>query len=798
MNLSKNSKFGALAFVLTCAAAPSYADWAQSIYPNYMPPMPTNRQVQSQNPPAFTWSKYPGDASKYLVDIQAETAPGSNIYKSISATYFETTRNFYLPSAPLAKGNYQWRVTPAGVQASGKASPTDWSTLRGFAVDATAVTFVVPENTALIASISARPRPRQLPNGFLQEKNWGTAIRADRGAALTALKAEVTDRIKTLPLITDSQWPLVATATVTPAKVAQDNNVRDQIGLATRQLEAAALLYTLTGDTAYLNEALVRGDQLCLLNVSGATSYLNQDQATRQITVALMKAFDYLRADIDRLDIAQGKTRRKTWLGTVKARMVDIYADLARENFRMDQAPFDSHGSTLLAYVSVAAVLALGEPELKDDAATWFNGAYRAYVNWVSVWAGPEGGFADGTAFGQYTVDFYLQLWQPLTNATGVNLFNKPWAVGFSKYLMHFQPPGAPGHVFGDSHDDLVQPTLMKAFASRFATPNAAWYVKRLSGSAENPLTLLSAEYPLPVSKVLAEAPPANGAAYASIGWAAMHSDMSNVNRTSVYFKSSPYGAYNHSHSDQNSIVIDSGGKRLLTESGYYDYFNSPLGVSWYRTTKAKNAVTFDTGAGQLTGAESWQNLLKSGKLNTFSTTAKRDYVEGDATAAYAPTLSSAIRKVWYLRDIDVVVVVDKLKAPAAHTYEWNMHSQYTTVSEALTTPPAIRSSVLQDTAALQVKINNGGTTLCINSLSPDVNLVNRDAISPKAKAGLTEHHATFVKKAAKANDEFVIVMSVGCKDVRPTIVTSGNDRLLKLMDSKGVKLSDDVSIGAP
>lgn len=791
MNLSKYSKFGALAVVLACASAPSHADWAQSIYPNYMPPMPTNRQAQSQNPPAFTWSKYPGDASKYLVDIQAETTPGSNVYKSLSATYYETTRNFYLPSMALPAGNYQWRVTPAGTLASGKAVATDWSSLRGFAVDGTATLFVVPDNTTLITRITNRARPRQLPTSFTPEKSWSAAMRADRGAALTALKTEVNDRIKSLPLITDNQWPLVAAAVVTPAKAAQDNNVRDQIGLATRQLEAASLLYVLTADPVYLNEAMLRGDQLCTLNVNGATSYANQDQATRQITVALMKAFDFLRADIDRLDAQQGKTRRKTWLNTVKARMVDIYADLARENFRLDQAPFDSHGSTLLAYVSVAAVLAVGEPELNTEAQTWFQGAYRAYANWVSVWSGPEGGFADGTAYGQYTVDYYLQLWQPLAQATNVRLFDKPWAKGFAKFLMYFQPPGAPGHVFGDWHDDLTQPTLMKAFASRFATPQSAWYVKRLSGSAENPLTLLTAEYPLPVSTVATEAIPPNSASFPSIGWAAMHSDINNPSRTSVYFKSSPYGSYNHSHSDQNSIVIDSGGKRLLTEVGYFDYYLSPLAQSWYRTTKAKNAITFDNGVGQQVGAESWQNLLKGGQLTAFSSTTKRDYVEGDATAAYAPTLSSVIRKVWYLRDVDMVVVVDKMKAPAVHAYEWNLHSQYTTASQTKGL-----SSFTLDAAGLKVKINNEGKTLCISSLSPDVSLAARTGIKPKD--GLTENHAAFVKKTSKTNDEFVVLLSVGCRDVKPSIVAAGADRLLKLTDSAGNKLSDDISLGTP
>ncbi|WP_229220002.1 heparinase II/III domain-containing protein [Rugamonas fusca] len=782
----KSQFLSAFALMLAAVSAPSYADWAQSIYPNYTPPRPASGQVQAQNPPAFTWSKYPYDPSLYIVKIMSGT--------TVVGTY-TVSRSFYLPAAPLPAGTYTWQVTPAGTLSTGAPAPTVWSDPRTFTVDATATMFVVPSDASLASTIQARARPRQLPSNFTPVSGWSTAMHTARDAALSSLQTEVTGRITSLATLSDSLWPLAISSPLTSAMVAQQNDVRTRIGLASRQLEASALLYRLTGNTTYLNEAFRRGDELTKLSPLGPTSYTNQDQATRQITLALLKAYDFLKPEIEAADAATPTLQRKlTWMNAVNARMVDIYGDLARNSFRLDQAPYDSHGSTLLGYAAAISTLALGEPNM-PNAMTWFTGSFRAYVNWVSIWAGPEGGFADGTAYGQYSLDYSLQLWQPLKQATGIDLFSKPWSLGLSKFFMHFQPPGAPGHVFGDEHDVLTQPTLMKAFASRFSTPYAAWYVSRLNGSTENAVTLLEAEYPLPVTKATSMAAPPNGALYPSIGWAAMLSDINNTNRTAVYFKSSPYGSYNHSHLDQNSLVIDSGGKRLLTEAGYSDYYYSPLAVSWFRTTKAKNAITFDGGVGQVANSDGWRNLLNNGKITAFSTSSTLDYVEGDATAAYnsslvsTPTLTQAVRKVWYLRDQDVVLVVDKLNAPLPHTYEWNLHSMYSTAS-------ATAGTSSFTTSGLKVRINNEGRTLCLNSLSTDVALQPRTGAP--SKTGITENHMAYTKLAPATAGEFIVVASVGCRNTSATISTTSSGRTVTLVSTSptGAVLTRSILIG--
>lgn len=713
----------ALAAFLAAVSVPCLADWAIPTAIDAIKPSPDQLQVQAQNPPSFAWSRYPvyPRVASYVLEIRA----GVNVV----ATY-STKRNFYLPSKALPSGSYTWRVRPV--------SNTDWSTPRGFVIDATSKVFEVPELATLKANVLAHGRSRQLAKSFTPAAQWSAAMRADRGASLTALTNEVNGKLGMAP-VRDATWSTYTTLSA-DLKAASFADIASKLGATTRQLEAAALLYRLTGDIKYFNEAVKRGDELVALDPNGPTGYANQDQVTRAIALSLVKAADLLWLNLN-------ADKRGLWLAAVNARVAPIYADLSGNDGRLDQYPYDSHGAEALGYLALISTLSLGDIAAAQD---WFDFSIRTYVNSIYVWSGPEGGYSNGTAYGQFTTAVAVQLWPALSEASGVNLFSKPWSSGFAQFFMHFTPPGAPGHVFGDAHESFLDTGALKSFMARFNSPAAAWYVKNQLG-VENPLYLLAAPYPLPVQTVQTFATPANAALYPSIGWVAMHSNIADRARTSVYFKSSPFGTFNHSHGDHNSLVIDSGGRRLLIEAGYQDYFMSPLGIAWYRTTKAHNAITFDNGIGQPVN-DGLLNLTRSGKVTAFSTTPALDFAEGDATQAYAGLLNLATRKVWYLRTQDAVVVLDKLTAAVAHSFEWNMHSNGTMVLEADGT----------------VKITNVDRTLCIRNLSDMSKFQTR--VGPAPKAGVVENHGAFVR-SADMKAEFLVVLDVGCK--RPAVSLS-------------------------
>lgn len=750
MTFNKSSLVGSLLLGLGLVwgqanAATAPADWAAAAAadPYTVQPGPTNLMPQPQNPPAFAWPRYPITPKPpgYIVELSTGGA--------VVGTY-RTVRNFYLPSKALAASaagtTYAWRVRP-------DIAKVDWSAPRNFTLYSSAKVFEVPENDALRAKILAHGRSRMLSKNFLPFSKWTSAMMAERGAAISSLIREVGAGMSPTPSAPNpTAVPAVSDSILTSNGALSITQVVPTLGAKVnpvlRQMEGAALLYRLMGDPKYLAEAKLRGDQAAALDPNAATSYVNQDQITRGIDVSLVRTLDMLWNDLE-------PARRATWLKSITARTEAIYADLSGSDGRMDEQPFDSHGATAYGYLALVAALTVGDLPAADK---WFDFAVRPYVNSIFIWSGPEGGYFPGSAYAMYQATYSVQLWGPFKEATGVDLYQKPWSIGFGRMLMQFIPPGAAGLVFGDQHEVPFDYSALKSYAARTATPESAWYARTVTGS-EDAIQLLTAEYPLPATAITPVVPP-NAALFPSIGWVAMHSDITNPKRTSMYFKSSPYGSYNHAHGDQNALVLDSGGVRLLGEAGYEDYYYSPTVVAWYRTTRAHNAITFDGGVGQLIGGR--ENLTRNGKITGFSTSAALDYAEGDATVSYGPAITSAVRKVWYLRTNNVYIVQDKITAPAAHKYEWNMHS---------TVP-------ITPDGTSGAKIVNGTSSVCLTSLTPDTALTSWTVPYP-SRPKVTETHSAFIKKAAVQNTEFLVVLDVGCKRPVVTVTPGSNGRTL-------------------
>lgn len=116
--------------------------------------------------------------------------------------------------------------------------------------------------------------------------------------------------------------------------------------------------------------------------------------------------------------------------------------------------------------------------------------------------------------------------------------------------------------------------------------------------------------------------------------------------------------SYNHSHADQNSFVIHANGNILAADSGYYDSYGSPHWKDWCTSTRAHNAITFDSGQGQVHFNKNLEkaNMNAKGKITQLSNTPAYDLVSGDAGVAYGDALTKGVCSMVYLRPNTLVV----------------------------------------------------------------------------------------------------------------------------------------------
>lgn len=506
---------------------------------------------------------------------------------------------------------------------------------------------------------------------------------------------------------------------------------------------SAAIGWYATHDVALLEEARRRALNLASWSPRGASGFRTHDQAGLSVAWTLALAYDWLYEHWTAAD-------REKLLSAIRPRLEDILSRDAPYGLdhgrKLDRWTHDSHGAVALARTAAICTALAGEDALFDQC---FRDIVPRYLARPIPWGEDDGGYANGTNYAQWDVLFtHFVVWDLLRNALGVDLWQTPWAQNHGRFLAYFLPPGTPSGLFGDGAEKNwreVWATQATAYASHAASPLADWYARSQFG--ENPAQLAQLLAPQRdwdmVSGTLPPGVP-DSIQLPSIGWVAMHSELGDRARTSVYFKSSPYGSYNHSHADQNSLVINAKGRRLAIDSGYYDYYNSPHWKDWYKQTRAHNAITFDGGQGQL-----HDTMAARGKVTQFEHMPGYDLVTGDAREAYGGKLTQATRSMVYVRP-GTILVFDSLASDTPHAWEWNIH--------------ALKEMAV--TGKRSFEINNEGVRLCVEVLSGgemEFSQTDRFA-SPPSGDFPRQWHGAFRSKTKSASFQMLTMLSVNCE----------------------------------
>lgn len=655
--------------VLTSWARAS--DWLDSRKPDDASPFPVDGAETLQTPPDFRWV-FRTEAVRY--ELQVGNAQGA------MSTY-QSAYNWFTPDSLFKPGAYRWRVRAM----DGKGTtPTGWSSWRAFSVSENATALLLPPADRLGSRLVQAGHPRAFPAGAElaslkallngeRAKDWGRLL--DRVRKETGKLIPEEPR-QPLNLISDRDaWAA--------ALQALPNLIRPSLTLTAE----AAFAWRMTGDPVFLAEAKRRALQLANWNPAGVTGWQSQDQMTREFGYVLALTYDWLYPDLN-------ESERTLLAKAAFARLKDIDAHIDGAAHSLARHPVDSHGWTALSVAAAMSSLLAGDvagaDRLSEKLIPW-------YYNSISPWGGQDGGHANGTAYGVWTFQDTAIAWDILRHAVGVDPADKTWSKGMVAFLAYMLPPGAPQNVFGDGSEERPVMQVAKRFMRRVDDPLARWYERNTFGEDGSEIWLLMAPYGSTDRIALPEGT-GNARAFPSVGMVAMHSDLSARNRISVYFKSSPYGSYNHSHADQNGFVVHAHGKPVLMASGYYDYYGSPHWQGWYKQTRAHNAITFDGGQGQ--GVDSRE---ATGRIVQFVSTPDIDAVTGDASRAYAGGMTTALRTLVYIRPGELIVI-DRLKSVQPRTWEWNAHA----------------TEAFKVRGAGQVSVMDGEReTMCVDMLQP-------------------------------------------------------------------------------
>ena len=599
---------------------------------------PAHGAVVKVNPPAFVFPPTKG-AGTYRVELSR--SPG---FEQVLAASEPHANNSYLHTAPLdTKGDWFWRAVALGSDGASVDTGEAWS----FRIDREAVKWPFPRVSGLAARVGPHPRL------YLS----ATTLDADRRRVLANpdWPAYLARTDKLLAAEPDPEpvdywdfdpWGEVYKHVYSPSSHMQNVYLN------------CAFAYLMGGDERFLNKAKEFMLAQAAWDPEGPTCFQWLDQVGRSIMLNMSIAYDWLYNDLAAEERAT--IERSLW-----ARIRTTYGTQRGYDCRtLRYYPRNSHGITILGMMCTTSLALLHHiPDVQEI----FEYVVPFYCAMFPPWGGDDGGWSEGVNYALWSVGGHMERWEVIRSALGIDLFRKPWYANAPWWRVYCMGPFPKTSWFGDGHPSRPNDSgLMDAFACLFEDPYLRWYADSVSSTRPTPTPQRLLRY-----RPVEPKPPidiAQARAFHDVGWAFMHSDMSDSQGVTFGFKSSPHGSYSHSHADQNSVVLHAYGKSMAIDAGYYESYGSPHHSRFTRQTLSHNAILID-GKGQRAG-----DITSTGELTGFVHGPGFDFVSGQAATAYGDALKSWERRVLFVRP-DMFVIVDDTEMTEPKTVQWLLHT---------------------------------------------------------------------------------------------------------------------------
>ena len=634
-----------------------------------MPWRPVNGYVSEQNPPDFTWP-YVNKATSY--DFRICTRPYPNDGKVYGVDGL--TVNYHNLNQTLETGKvYYWFVRYNKADGS-----SDWSEPRKFTIDPDAHIFTVESIDDIMKKVPSS-HPRIFTTHDNSNNDYIYNLKDFRELKETTKNGEA-----------------VATYTITKAKRYVNNNAISDEPVDIEQEKADSVARGVVNQIVDCGfAALVMEDddpekqkvvdhcirammKISDWNVQGLTSHKANDQVNREIMFRGCMAYDWV---YDYMTDAE----RKKFTDMIKVRW-DAMGDFAD---KITKNPMDSHGWTILGYQGIVSYALMNDVDWAEEK---FREILPLYTAVLPPWSTQDGGGSQGTGYWKYGTNSNKEFIDVIQLAGLTKLYDKAWLKNEPEWILYTNTKGSWGSFGDDANTNLAESNsyIKQSMARHMFFNNSALAARICNDLGGMDKSYRYNYYTAPAENMEQDnilAYP-RGHKMKDLHWAIMSSDLGDPDRVQFTFKSSPYGSYNHSHSDQNAFVIQAYGEKLAVRSGFYDHYGEDHHMAVTNASHSHNTITVDGGKGQAK-----DSFSAKGYIDQFATHLSFDSVTGRAGGAYIGdsansfggafngTLDKFDRSIIYVRP-DVFVVVDDLKATEGKTssFEWWLNSPNTTI----------------------------------------------------------------------------------------------------------------------
>lgn len=682
---------------------------------------PAEGEPSAVNPPPFVWRPQKG-AVAYQFQCARDGAFAVVQYDAGDIRY-----NCHCPPRTLEPGEWHWRFRYA--TKGGQISA--WSRARAFSIGADAAAFPMPSRKELLARI-----PKQHPRLFIRPEDLPRLRRLAEGELRPQRDALIAQCQKLL-----RNPPPTAEPPKYPPGTTQLSEEWRQIwwGNRTYTIEvlngAATLAFTrlLTGDEEYGRLAKRLLLAAAEWDPKGATGYRYNDEAGMPYNYYLCRTYTFLN---DLLSDAEKARLRE--LMTIRGQ--EMYQHLCPRHLWQ---PYGSHQNRAWHKLGEIGIAFLDEIPQAEE---WIWFAMNVFYNVYPVWCDSDGGWHEGSSYWASYLSRFSWWADVMRVAMGVDAYKKPFFSQAGYYAMYLQPPGTMGGGLGDlcpERPARANRSLMTVFAAQAANPYWQWYVEAVGGPQPEGGYIGFIRGALP--KVAARPPDdlPTSRCFRGTGQAFLNGDLRDArDNVEVIFKSSPFGTQSHGYESNNAFLLYACGQPLLVATGRRDIHGSDHHRNWMWRTKSVNCITVN-GAGQ--GANT---AAAQGRIVAFQTSPGMDCVAGEAAGAYGKALDRFTRWILLVKP-DLVVVFDRLEAPAPSSFEYWLHF------------PAEPSLAGQG----DIRAANGPAACRIAILAPEglkLSLTDKYDPPPRARIKVTEWHLTAQTPVPAARTEFVTVIRAG------------------------------------